>query len=274
MNISELDETKCMIRINRRSSSASMPDINSIIEKCDNEEDDRFWYVIFQAITPELEELYELTGGWKSTKLWVYGKEIPKSLRWRIRSIIFCNYRDDCEGVCMHDLGMNLHSYNYTDILLEEKIGKNESIKGLKKWFEEMGEEKKGDSAYRFRACLKSFIDSQVIKIKNNESAILDKEQLKEVVKNLYNYELEYCPSIVKEKTIDIIDQFPNTTMLPIRFQKELQMEQESEEGIDEDEEEWEQKSDDEYLRKQAEFFGEEVEKRMRKVLSEFFNKK
>ncbi len=274
MDTAEINETKNIIRINKKTTSASLPDILNIIKNYEKKEDDSFWYIVFPAINSDLEELYELTNNWKTTRLWIQGKEIPNKLRWGIRDIVFCIYREKCEGQCMRDLRMNLYSYNYDDILIMEKMGENESIGGLKKWFENMSEERGSEDTHYFRERLRKFLDSQIIQIEDNKNVILNKELLKKTVKKLYELELEYCPIIEEDNTIDIIEQFPNTTALPERIQRELEIERDTEETEVEDDEEWEQKIEDEYLQKQARMFGDEVEKRFRKVLSEFFEKK
>ncbi len=118
----------------------------------------------------------------------------------------------------------------------------------------------------------------------------LNKTLIKETVERSYSFELEHCPIISREKTIGIIDSFPDNTILPLRIQKELQIEKEREEEYDEEEtgveeEEYDEEEagveeeeydeeEEEYLKKQAEFIGDEIEKRLWKVLSEFFDKK
>lgn len=267
------EENDYVIRIYSKTTSASLPDILSIIENYRIEEDNKFWFVIFPEINKDFETLYEMTGNWKTTKLWIKGKEIQKEYKWKIQETIFCISRDKCEGLCMHDLGMSIYSYGWYNILLEEKLGEYESVRGLKKWFEEMNENCEIESLQNFRSTLKNFLNSKLVVIEKDKVLNLNKTFIKETVERSYSFELEHCPIISREKTVGIIDSFPDNTILPLRIQKELQIEKEREEeeeaGVEEEE-----YDEEEYLKKQAEFIGDEIEKRLGKVLSEFFDKK
>lgn len=97
-------------------------------------------------------------------------------------------------------------------------------------------------------------------------------DNLEKYVAKKLQVELNYCPIISEEKTFKFKDLIPEKITLP----------QEARQYLTDEPEEYENSpsitgshnEELDYLKEQAKAIGEEVEKRFRKVLSEFFEKR
>jgi len=264
------------IRITKKSQSVLLPDVIELIKDYEKEEDGNFWYVYFTGEDMKIKKILDIVGGWKSTKFWIGDEEIPKYNRGPFESTIFCPYKERCQGLCMHDLDLYLYRYDWDDPFIEDKKGEQESIKGLYNWITSL-ENVSRKKFYRnnYRITLEFLMEQNILE-KNDEGQLeINNENLEKIIKSKLDFELQYCPIILKDKTLGIITKFPDTLIFPDYLEiitEDIDRFEEAEILVKVKEDEVD--NEYEYEKKQAELIGDEIEKRIRKVLSEFFEKK
>jgi hypothetical protein len=261
------------IRITKRTGSASIFDVKKIIEEYEKTEDEAFWYVYFSEGNKDFEQVFAYVSGWKTTKLWVKGEEFPLEYHTRrnFQDTIFCKYKEKCDGSCLHNLDLNLNEHNWSDPFYKDKEAENESVQGLKKWFDNFETLQKTDN-WRFGNTLAHMIDYNILVKETADKLKLNKDLLKKHIQKKLEFELKYCPQISFAKTIEDISRFP--VFLEISKRTQGLLKEDSTDDITYDN--LKDSDDDEidYEKRLAGFIGDEVEKRLRKVLSEFFETK
>ena len=111
-------------------------------------------------------------------------------------------------------------------------------------------------------------IKQEIMVKEEGNSFFIQKELLIEFIMSKLQFELQYCSSISRESILDFIENIPNTLNLPNFILEHIGSHIENETFDKENEEEFD------FIKEQAKAFGDEVEERIRKVLSEFFDKK
>ncbi len=265
MNEEVPQEPFIKIRVPQKSSSIIFVDIMTMLKEFETESNDKFFYVSFVEPTETARKFCDLASKMKGNKIWISGKEI-EGWYWETAETIFCKYRETCDGICKHNLGFGLYTGWHVDQahpLSDEIKAKNESVEGLVKWYEENKEGFKLES--RNYQILRTMINSYLIAEFDYESKEIpvNKELLIKYIENKLKFELEHCPIISAEKTLGLLEKIPEKIILPVAAGEYFMGERIEDEG-----EEYESSGFT------LEEFGEEIEKRFRKVLSEFFDKK
>lgn len=285
MSPDESNKVYLKLRI-KKSKRVDFLDDLEIIKQSKFDEDENYYYVYFDEIDHQVKALFNSVWTLKATKIWINGKEIIHDTGYP-SEVIFCLYKDICEGICYHDIRLIYSAFvNGDDPFYIEKSAKIQSIKGAKAWFEE-------------NQTISRIVNHEddVLK-KLNEYTILehDKElltfsinidQIRHYVLRKLSFELSYCPLISEKKIVDYINTFPTQLKYTKEVYKYLSMETKRDlfEIIDLEEEHAIQtkgyseepyeeeplsiKLSDEAIEK----LGDEFEKRLRNVLSEFSKK-
>ncbi len=268
------------LRISKKVRSDAIVDVKTILQDCDHESDERFFYVYFTEPSKNAKKLIDITGSWKTTKVWIGGKEVEDPISYELRKTILCNYFDGCDGVCKHHLYLGFGDYVYPDDSLSKtKVPEEGSLAGLNIWFENNKESV--ENTFENERLIYRLMKVSAIEL-DEDNVIFNKDILKEFLFQKLNDELKYCPIISTKKMEEIIYGFPDELNFTDVLMKSLTSRDNngymlrSETDLPERREIGEQSDLDEYEydKKQAELIGDEVEKRLRKVLAEFFEKK
>lgn len=273
MDSESYNEPFLKFRIPKKSTSISFIDAMRIIEEREYETDDTFYYVSFEEPLKIAKKLYKIISRMKGTKIWIKGKEVEEQT-WTVDNTIFCTYWNDCEGKCKHNLEFNFDEFVYHDHpLYEEMVANNESVYGLEKWLTENKDEMK--FVHNNFNILHSFDRYLIIEYEDKLSDIkVNKDNLVKYVKKKLQFELEYCPIISEEKTLEFKNIIPDKIVLPEEAIKYLSGEHEDFQTIRTEGEGDVYTEELDHLKEQAKAIGDEVEKRFRKVLSEFFERR
>lgn len=274
-----IEEPYLKLRI-KKSKRVDFLDALEVIERSNHTKDENFYYVSYNEANRDAKFLFNDVWRFKATRVWVDGKEILKEEKYSERSIdntIFCPYKEKCEGLCMHNIEFGMwDDIPYDDPFHDDKIAQTKSVIGLEKWFDETNEKLTLNSRNEY--IVEEMIKYSIMELKPDEEIIsVDKNILKEFILRRLNFEMGYCSILSMEKTLGIVSRAPEEIQISEDFIRYFKMKTERYLGVlsRTSRDEVETKEEDyEYEKKQAEFIGKEVEKRLRKVLSEFFDKK
>ncbi len=279
MEIDTTEEPFLKYRV-KKSTRIDYADTLEIILESDFTEEEKFFFVRFNDVDRKVKKFHNNVWGLKATRLWIKGKEVylEESGRHGITETIFCSYKEDCEGICKHNMGLaRTWEVSRDDPFYDEKIAETDSIQGILKRIEKVKEDIKPDESEDY--ILREMENLSIVELRLEEKKyMMNKTVFRKYLEKKLGFEFEYCPIISKDDTLRIIEGFPEEFLLSeemIRYLTRDRFETgmtvsslERTEGEEIEKEEWE------YEKKQAELIGDEVEKRFRKVLSEFFNRR
>ena len=247
---------KIIVRFTTKSSSPSLSDAKLIAEKCDEHYyDGDFCFAHFEEPTQDLKKLLDLIGRWKTTKIHINDDEYPVS---KVSGTIFCPQKLLCNGVCTHPtIGHDSFVRFKKRLDIEEDTGFLPSGPG-RDWEHERVFE-------HLTFCLTKEDDNKFR---------IDKDKLEDYVKDEYFFELEFCPIIKEQETLDLVRGLPD--YLSIRSQESLWESRERAsqhyyppdiEKIGDIELFDKAFSDEENYEKMAKAFVDELEKRLPKII-------
>ena len=269
MSNDENDTHLLKLRIPHKVRSDGIVDVISILKGFEHETDDRFFYISFNEPVQEAKRLVDIAGPWKATKIWINGEEIEGGFSYKLKETIFCTHYDDCNGICKHDLYLGLG-------IESEEEG---SINALSNWFETSEDNDSLDRNRENMWAINSMMSKSIIEIKEDK-LIVNKHYLKDYIFGKLNDETKYCSIISKDKIEEVISNLPKTLSVSEKAMRYLYSEYKKEFtgrpavlSLESSVEESNEEDEYAYEKKQAEIIADEVEKRLRKVLSEFFDK-
>ena len=171
----------------------------------------------------------------------------------------------------MHDLGLDLYRHDWEDPFVEGTIGEKESVRGLKGWFEDFEKMQKNDF-WRFRQTLETLTNQKILTKESTDKSKLNREKLITFIQKKLRFEIQYCQQISIDKTQKTLEHLPDYFTLSKEVQRYLKGDSDDYEVIERTDREPDEDEID-YEKRLAGFIGDEIEKRLRKVLSEFFEK-
>ena len=278
MENKEANSKGVKIRITKVSRSDSYPDALKIIKDNDFTEDENFYYISFPEANNDLKQLFELIGTWKSTKIWLNDKEISKLNR-EARKTIFCPYFRECEGICKHNIGLGESYYTRDDPYYDKIIAEKESIIGLVNWAIPLIQSEEKDISEASRRVDYYQRDEIAVLSEDCKHLIFNRKEMEVYTRRKFQFESEFCPKFDEKKTLALIEKIPEQIVLSNSLTKEIRYYRELEKTrylpISSTISDMEKETNEyEYEKKQAELIGDEVERRFRKVLSEFFERR
>lgn len=236
-----------MLVFNGRSNSNNLDNAIKIAENEKYEIVEKFYRVYYKEINEKLIKLLKLVQTWNGTELYINDEEVDFR---QMLSVILCGYKDYCKGICKQ----------IRFDCLRDLMGFSEQINSFNKTEEgvPIADEYVLHSFLKYKDVLKE--------IKNNEY-ILDKEKLKEKIRESYAYHFKYCPIINKEKIDKIIDNFPTKYIFLNREAKnKLEAELRSK-MLNEKNFEGFTKYEEGIIRAKAKIFAEEIVKLLKKEI-------
>ena len=265
----------------KKSKRADFVDALIIIKESTFTEDEHFYYVQYEEenLDRNVKILFNNVWGLKATKLWINGREVYQEdyKQWTIDNTLFCVFKENCEGICLHTIEFG----RWTEISADdphynEKIAQTCSIIGFENWIKNNKETIIPNYVNEY--ILDDMSKYSIMNFKKEESLVeLDKKIFQKYVVKKLKFEIDFCPIISREKTLNVIDGFPEKLTLSSEMVKYFEHKYERPLGILSREiaEERDVEAEEiNYEKLLAEYIGEEMERRFRKVLSEFFEKK
>ncbi|MFW9853710.1 MAG: hypothetical protein ACFFFG_01525 [Candidatus Thorarchaeota archaeon] len=111
----QLDEArsnrKYGVRLPLKSHAARFADIERIIQGYPHRKEGRFQFITFYDLNIDLENVLGMARSLSAFKFYVDGNEIPKSKTSAIQRVLFCEYKNQCQGVCMRSAIWHPTSY-------------------------------------------------------------------------------------------------------------------------------------------------------------------
>ena len=278
MEDSKTTESYLRYRV-KKSKRVDYADTLEIILENDFKEEENFYYVNFEEVDRKVKKFHNNVWGLKATRLWINGNEVfIEEVRYgNVIETIFCPYKENCDGICKHDIGLMSHwSISTEDPFYYEKAAETRSLEGVLRWFKESSESTEPN--YRDEYVLAEMNKLSILELEEDEKKFtIDKTIIEKYIQKKLGFELEYCPVISKQDTLSIIDEYPREISITNEMLKHFAGERLTSgstisriERI-EDEEEM-----DEYVyeKEVTKIIGDELEERLRKVLSEFFEER
>jgi hypothetical protein len=231
---------KIIVRFTTKTRSVSLNDAIKIAEECEHYKEANFYFVHFDEPNNSLQKLLDLIKSWKTTQVFLEDKEVDVK---SFSNTFFCQDILLCGGICTHPrIGWMKLSDFLDAIQVEKGIGYAEkyAIQSLTPFLEKI-------RANKFK---------------------LNKDKLIDYIKNEWFFELEHCPIINANETLELVNKFPDEIEVRDRFaafrDEDMPIGDLGESrGVDE-----------ETYKEIAEIFADAFEKRLRKVFKEFYKAK
>lgn len=269
-----------VLRLTKKSRSTRFHDLRKEVEQCAVFETDDFWFVFFVEPNERLKRILDIAGTWRSTKIWLYGDEMPKytEVRWKIQSTLFCKYRGVCNGNCQHPMRFGFSRYWHEEQMSELPITElpQSDIECLKTWLESGLRSNDAspldrDQAWENRRTLKDLIQTSIATVSEELDVVsIDHDKLRQLAMTQLNFELKYC-SLISQSLIDeLISSVPSSVAIPKAI-RDLPTTDEIEGEGDEEPFFISEKltlSEETIVK-----LGEELERRLRNVLNEFLDR-
>ncbi|MHA1408235.1 MAG: hypothetical protein ACTSSG_12760 [Candidatus Heimdallarchaeaceae archaeon] len=264
----------------KKSKRADFLDSLAIIKQHKHEEDENFYYVYFAQADKEVKQLFKNVCRLKATKIWICGKEIYRDevSYETLEKTIFCPYKETCEGFCKHSIGLEMgRKISWDDPFYNEKVAKQASLEALLNWIKK--NEKFTSIDYYEEDTVREMQEFSILELnKDKKLFTINKESLLEYINRKFSFELEYCPLIKREQFLNLVTEFPQEIKIEEKLLDYFLEKERRYIGITNrittQREEEEEELTGEYEEKIIELLGKEIEKRLRKVLTEFFEKK
>ena len=203
---------KYIVRIRTQSESASFKDVMKIVERYPNWVEDKLRFVVFEEANIDLYNLIDLTRRWKVFRLIIDGNEYEREEVDRIVETLYCEYKDQCNGICMHYKSYYFFNNKRLDEIIE-LMNQSEFSWDIMRLLERENWAKQN-------------------KDEENEYYLIDKEDCKREIKDYLRFEEEFCPIYDPKKIDEILEDVPEkiTNTRRITF---IQNEQLTEEEIE-----------------------------------------
>lgn len=227
--------SKITVRFTAKTRSASLNDVINIAEKYEHHIEGNYYFVHFEEPDNNLKNLLKLIKRWASTQILLGDQEVNVQT---VHDIFFCQDKLLCGGICTHPRIKWVKLSEFIErIRIEEGVGFVDEyvIQSLTPFLEKIG-----DKEFK-----------------------LNKEKMLDYIKNEWFFELEYCPLINIEKTLNLVKKYPDKITVREEFSDLSDKDSDYEDSDYED-------SDMEYYKEIAEIFADVFENRLRKVLKEF----
>ncbi|MHA1196622.1 MAG: hypothetical protein ACTSRH_16140 [Promethearchaeota archaeon] len=233
---------KIVVRFTTKTWRSSLDDAISIAKKYKHEVKGNFYFVHFNDLSNNLKNLLDLVKSWKTTRIFLSDEEVNVK---SFYNTFFCDEKLFCNGICLH---LVIEWYNLINLI--------EKIKEMR----EIG--------FSYGPLTKPF--SLFLEQAGNNQFKLNKNKLSNIIKKELSFEFKNCPKINKEKMLNLINNLPERLeSRDIVYSFETQTNARSFEFINNLE-----YSNMDQIKEIAEIFADAFEKRLKKVLREFFSDK
>lgn len=254
-------EGKYKVRIVTKSSSASFPDVMKIVNKYPNYVEDDLRYVIFDELNDDLEELIDLSSSWKVFRFYIDGEIIKKDNLFRIKEALFCEYRNNCDGICTQSTGSYNRMGNYESINIYRLIDNINNIDLEDRW------------------SVRNILEREkcVKKTENDEETkyFIDLDMLKDEIQNKYSIFSKYCNLFDFDKIIEQLDKIE--TQFVVKKDIEYISSEDSVLYIDEESDDFGSELNGQFLtlsEDQMDLLAQKIGKEMEKVLKKLMKEK